>query len=168
MDGIPYEIERKFLIKYPKPEFLARCDDISTIEQTYLVPGERGGTERVRKRGREGAFVYTHTEKIRINDMRRVELEEEISREQYEGFLERADKSRSKIAKQRICYYYKEQMFEIDLFPFWQDRAIMEIELRDEKQAVSFPPELEIIKEVTSDRRYTNSSMAAAVPYEEL
>ena len=59
-------------------------------------------------------------------------------------------------------------MFEIDLFPFWEDRAILEIELQDEAQPVEFPPEIEILKEVTEDRRYTNSSMAKEIPQDRI
>ena len=32
--------------------------------------------------------------------------------------------------------------------------------------AADFPPEIEIIKEVTEDRRYTNSSMALSIPFD--
>ena len=61
---------------------------------------------------------------------------------------------------------YKGQCFEIDIYPFWKDRAVMEIELENENQAADFPPEIEIIKEVTEDRRYTNSSMALSIPFD--
>ena len=40
----------------------------------------------------------------------------------------------------------------------------MEIELADEAEAVALPPEIEIIKEVTRDRRYTNAALAKAIP----
>ena len=59
-------------------------------------------------------------------------------------------------------------MFEIDVYPFWKDRAIMEIELDDEGQEIVFPPEIQIIAEVTTDRRYTNSSLAKQVPYDSI
>ena len=59
-------------------------------------------------------------------------------------------------------------MFEIDVYPFWNDRAIMEIELDDEGQEIIFPPEIQIIREVTSDKRYTNSSLARQVPYDNI
>ena len=46
------------------------------------------------------------------------------------------------------------------LFPFWKDKAIVEIELADENCAVSFPPELKVIREVTEDEAYTNAALA--------
>ena len=42
---------------------------------------------------------------------------------------------------------YEGKEFEIDVYPFWQDRAVMEIELADEAETVALPPEIEIIKE---------------------
>ena len=59
---------------------------------------------------------------------------------------------------------YEGKELEIDVYPFWQDRAVMEIELTDEAEAVALPPEIEIIKEVTRDRRYTNAALAKAIP----
>ena len=162
-----YEIERKYLIRYPDRELLDNCAKKTEITQTYLQ--SRGGpTARVRKRGLDGTYVYTHTQKTRISDVKRIELEREISEEEYTRLLEDADRSRSVIHKTRYCLDYREQMFEIDIYPFWTDRAIMEIELDDEGQDILFPPFIEIISEVTSDKRYTNSSLARHVPYDSI
>ncbi len=159
-----YEIERKFLIEYPKKDVLERCTDISSIEQTYLKRTESGRSDRVRKRGSHGDYVYTHTRKTHISDMRRIEDESEISEVEYLEFLKTADPERSVIYKTRCCLEYKEQLFEIDVYPFWSDRAVMEIELEDEGQAVYFPPDIKILREITEDRRYTNSAMAKKIP----
>ena len=158
-----YEIERKYLIRYPDMKLLNSSADKTEITQTYLRTRD-GRTARVRKRGLDGAYVYTHTQKTRISDVKRIELEREISQEEYTRLLEDADPSRSVIHKDRYCLTYREQMFEIDVYPFWQDRAVMEIELADEAEAVRLPPEIEIIKEVTQDRRYTNAALAKAIP----
>lgn len=162
------EIERKFLIRYPGPEFFEACQDITDITQTYLQSGQKGRTARVRKRGRDGQFTYTHTVKERISDMRRVEIEREVSLEEYKELLKTADQERRVIYKKRCCIEYQGLLFEIDIYPFWQDRAVMEVELLDEEQQFAFPPQLEIIKEITADKRYTNSSLAKMIPQEEL
>lgn len=162
-----YEIERKYLIRYPDMELLNSRAEKTEITQIYLKTRD-GRTERVRKRGFDGAYVYTHTQKTRISDVKRIELEREISEEEYTHLLEDADPARSVIQKDRYCLAYREQMFEIDVYPFWNDRAIMEIELDDEGQEIIFPPEIQIIREVTSDKRYTNSSLAKQVPYDSI
>lgn len=159
-----FEIERKFLIRYPDCEWLFANSDVTEITQTYLLRPDPSRSARVRKRGRDGNYVYTHTVKQRISDMRRIEIEREISEEEYEELLKQADPKRNVIHKLRCCLPFRGQMFELDLFPFWTDRAILEIELKEESQPVEFPPELEILREVTGDRRYTNSSMAKEIP----
>ena len=160
------EIERKFLIRRPGAEWLETKAEGTDILQTYLVKGEKGLSGRVRKRSGKNETVYTHTEKRHISAMSREEYEREISEEKYRELLLQADPERRPIEKCRYVLMYKGQCFEIDLYPFWHDRALMEIELEDEAQEVDFPPEIEIIKEVTEDRRYTNSSMALNIPFD--
>ena len=162
-----YEIERKYLIRFPDRELLNSCSGKTEITQTYLVSRD-GRTARVRKRGLDGEYTYTHTQKARISDVKRIELEREISQEEYDRLLLDADPTRSVIHKTRYCLDYREQMFEIDVYPFWTDRAIMEIELESEEQEILFPPAVQIITEVTSDKRYTNSSLARHVPYDSI
>lgn len=166
IDG--FEIERKYLIRMPDPAFLAAHAAPSQIEQTYLRRPAPQVNARVRKRGREGAWVYTHTQKTRISDLRRIEDEREISEEEYRSLLSRADPERRTIRKTRWVLPYKGQDFEIDVFPFWEDRALLEIELEDETQPVELPPELEMIREVTGDGRYTNAALSLNIPFEDL
>jgi len=160
------EIERRFLIALPDEAFLegAQC---SQITQTYLTAPE-GTTERVRRRVYAERVVCTHTVKRRIGGIAREEREREISQQEYEALSLRADKQRRVIEKSRYCLEYKGQLLEIDIYPFWNDRAILEIELDDEEEAVFLPPELRVVKEISLDKRYTNSALALSVPEDEL
>ena len=159
-----YEIERKFLIQRPDDAWLeAKCRG-SHIIQTYLKSEAPGYNERVRRRAGKNGVVYTHTVKRRINDLRREEQERESSEAEYRALLQRADPERRVIEKRRYVLAYEGKAFEIDVYPFWQDKAVMEIELTDETETVKLPPEIEIIKEVTRDRRYTNAALAKAIP----
>ena len=161
-----FEIEKKYLISYPDESVLAQCR-CSEISQTYLK-GEEGTTERVRRRADENGCVYTHTVKRKLSDMRRIENESEISEEEYNELLRRRDEARRVIEKKRCVLDYKNQLFEIDLFPFWNDRAYMEIELTDESDSIELPPFVHIIKDVTADDRYNNSSLAVEIPMDEI
>ena len=162
------EIERKFLIRMPDIQWLETAAQAADIVQTYLEKGEKGLSGRVRRRSGKNGTVFTHTEKRHISSMRREEYEREISEEEYRQLLLLADPKRRPVEKRRYVLEYRGQNFEIDIYPFWNDRAIMEIELEDECQAVDFPPEIDIIKEVTEDKRYTNSSIAREIPVEDL
>ena len=49
---------------------------------------------------------------------------------------------------------------EIDIYEFWNDQAIMEIELESEDQVIDLPGFIEVIKEVTGDPAYYNGALA--------
>lgn len=162
---LPLEIERKFLIEYPDLGELERLSngDFSEISQTYLV-GEKGTSERVRARTRGGVTVYTHNTKIKLSSMKRIEFEDEVSEEEYLELLKRADTKCHTIEKVRYCVPYGGFIFEIDVFPFWQDKAFMEVEMPSEDTKVDLPSFVKIIREVTDDNRYTNHALAISLP----
>ena len=64
------------------------------------------------------------------------------------------------IRKTRYCLTYDNQYFEIDVYPFWKDKAIMEIELSNESAEIRFPDQIKVIREVTDDEAYKNASLA--------
>ncbi|MCR5636101.1 MAG: AAA family ATPase [Clostridiales bacterium] len=157
----PYEIERKFLIEYPDINWLENLPNCQRIEiiQTYLKT-LNGDEVRVRQRGIDGNYIYFQTTKRSINNMKRVEIERRLSKEEYLQLLMNADTTRRQIRKTRYCLTFGIQCFEIDIYPFWHDKAIVEIELSDVNDEIKFPKELKVIKEVTGDETYNNASLA--------
>lgn len=71
-----------------------------------------------------------------------------------------ADTSLKQIRKDRYCFIYKNNYVELDIYPFWSDYAIVEVELTSENQNVFLPSEIEVIKDVTEDKRFKNRSLA--------
>ena len=155
----PYEIERKFLIEYPNINWLNKnCKKLEII-QTYL--NSKNDEEiRVRQRGINGSYIYTQTIKKYITDIKRIEIEKRLSKDEYLNLIMEADNTKRPIRKTRYCLIYKNQYFEIDVYPFWNDKAIVEIELNNEDQEIKFPNQLKIIKEVTNDSKYKNISLS--------
>ncbi len=157
----PFEIERKFLIEYPdiqKLETQPNCRKVEII-QTYLKAKD-GEELRIRQRGEKGSYVYYRTLKRKVTGIKRIEVEERLTQEEYLHLLMDADPGMHQIRKTRYCLTYENQYFEIDVYPFWTDKAVAEIELRDESAAVSFPKEIRVIREVTDDEKYKNASLA--------
>ena len=115
---------------------------------------------RVRQRGLDGDYTYYLTTKRRISDVKRVEVEKRLSKDEYLRHLMDADPDCRPVRKDRYCLTYEGQYFEIDVYPFWQDKAIVEIELCDETTPIAFPPELRVIREVTDDPAYKNAALA--------
>ena len=159
-NGEPLEIERKYLIRYPDPGLLDKiCAGKADMHQVYLG-SEAGVSRRIRKVETAGRVEYWYNEKTRLSDTTRIERERIIREDEYNALLKEADADCSIIRKTRHYLYYGQFCFEIDVFPEWNDRAIMEVELENENADITFPDSIEIIKEVTSDRRYTNASLA--------
>ena len=157
----PYEIERKYLIEYPDIRWLESLPNCRRVEiiQTYLN-APAGEEVRVRQRGENGSYIYFQTTKRRVSDLKRVEIERRLSQDEYLRLLMDADTTKRQIRKTRYCLTYENQYFEIDIYPFWQDKAIAEIELSDENTDITFPKQLKVIREVTADESYKNASLA--------
>ena len=157
----PYEIERKFLIEYPDVAALEKLPNCQRVEiiQTYLTAPE-GEEIRVRQRGCDGNYIYIQTTKRKISDAKRVEVERRLTKDEYLGLLMDADPDCRPVRKTRYCLTYDNQYFEIDVYPFWNDRAILEIELRNEGDEIRFPKDIRIIREVTGDDSFKNASLA--------
>lgn len=155
---VPTEIERKFLIKRPtEGELWAHECVKSQIVQTYLKRNTPEVERRVRQRGIDGEFSYYYTEKKVQNKFCRDEVERKITKDEYLSYLIEGE---AILRKDRYCFFYENQYFELDIYPEWEDEAILEIELTQENQEVKIPDWITVIKEVTGDVKYTNASIA--------
>ena len=157
----PFEIERKFLIEYPDIDTLEKLPNCQRVEiiQTYLTAPE-GEESRIRQRGADGNYIYVQTTKKKITGVKRVEIERRLTKDEYLRLLMDADPDCRPIRKTRYCLTYDNQYFEIDVYPFWDHQAIVEIELKDENKEIRFPAEIKVIKEVTEDEGFKNASLA--------
>ena len=161
--GIPAgrEIERKFLVKAGfDPGSLPVVHRTFQIAQTYLKTDD-GSAARVRERRGQGAAVYSHTVKRTLEAGVREEHEHQISGREYVEYLTERDPGKRTVRKERRCFLWAGQYFELDTFI--EPRAgltLLEIELDDVEDEVNLPPFIEIVGDVTRDESYTNFSMA--------
>ena len=156
-----YEDERKYLIEYPNVkelENMSNCEKIEII-QTYLL-SDNNEEVRIRQRGKEGNYIYYKTIKKRISEAKKVETERRLTKEEYLNLLMNADPSYRQIRKTRYCLMYDKTYYVIDVYPFWKDRAIVEVDLKKEDENVVFPSFIKVIKDVTADINYEVYSLA--------
>ncbi|MBQ8615501.1 MAG: CYTH domain-containing protein, partial [Clostridia bacterium] len=161
----PLEIERKFLIKKPDLhllESLPNCQKVDII-QTYLN-SNNDEEIRIRQRGEVGSYIYTKTIKKKIKSATRQETEKRISQREYLTLLNNADINLHQIKKTRYCLMHDNRYYEIDIYPFSKTNAICEIELTDENEQFNLPEFIQLIKEVTNDKKYSNFSLAKKIP----
>ena len=154
------EVERRYLIEYPDTGWLKaqpHCEAVDIL-QAYLRLDPEEET-RLRRRGADGNYIFFETVKRDLSSTQRLETERRLSKEEFEALLQAADHPLM-LEKTRYCFMYENQYLEIDVYPFWDDKAIVEVEFCRELRDVKLPPELKVIREITEDPAYRNSALA--------
>ena len=156
-----YEIERKYLIEFPNLKELENMENCEKLEiiQTYLSSSNNEET-RIRQRGKDGNYVYYKTIKKRIDEFKRIEKEKRLSKEEYLSLLMEADPKCKQIRKTRYCLTHDKTYYQIDVYPFWNDKAILEVSSKNDKEKIDIPSFINVLKEVTTDERYKNYSLS--------
>ena len=95
------------------------------------------------------------------------EIEGEISSDRFNELSALAKKDCKPITKTRHTFVICGQLFEIDVYPSWHNTAIMETELTSRDQHVEMPRFIEIVREVTGNKAYSNASMSKEFPTED-
>ena len=95
-----------------------------------------------------------------VEGMKRIEMEERLSKNEYLELLMQADPDYRPIRKQRFCLSENGFYYNIDIYPQWEDKALMEIDLYDGSEQVVFPEGIEVIREVTGEPAFTNPAIA--------
>ena len=158
----PMEIERKYLISRPHLhtlEQMPNCERVDIV-QTYLKSDDPAEERRIRQRGSNGNYIYFMTRKRKGEGIKRIEIEERLSQEEYISLLVEADPACRQIHKERYCLSENGLYYEIDIYPEWKDKAMMEIELHSEDQEIVFPDHIDVIREVTDDPAFSNHELA--------
>lgn len=160
----PVERERKFLVsKFRLPRNLA-VQKI-TIEQHYLKSDEKDVEERVRKRGQDGSFVYYYTRKTPTKDKSiRLETERQITGYEYlKSIKNESNPDCQKIVKKRHCFLWNNIYYELDVIEIpkrHKSLTFLEIEMTDQNQELIIPKFIQIDREVTGEKRYSNFGLS--------
>lgn len=159
---VPLEIENKYLVEEMILNDIPVQYEVVNITQDYILPRKGFDQERVRKRGQHGiGHTYYHTRKRKIDSKKQAEVERRISESEYNLLLQEKDLEFKTIKKERACFIYKNQYFELDHFIEQKtDSWLLEIELTRENVKVDLPPFIKVKKEVTSDSKYSNYEIA--------
>ena len=140
------------------------------ISQTYLESNIKWVEERVRVRSIDWewhTYFYTKKEDIKWEKSNeRIETERIIDYREYETYKEMWI---SEISKQRFCFLYEWNYFELDSFDnnslFWKNEALLELEFTKDIDIknLQIPDFLEILKDVTFDDNYKNFNMSRSI-----
>ena len=170
MNGKHYEIERKYLIRYPDIGTLKAQKGVEQWEvvQIYLTVSQPGETRRIRQVVSNGEIKYYKTFKRHLSSVKNEEDEGEIDQMEYIRLSREQQPGCRPLNKTRYRIPYEGHVLEFDIYPFWDDRAIMEIELERENEGAALPDYVRVIRDVSGDLAYKNRSLAENVIYEEI
>lgn len=159
---VPLEIERKFLIGRADPAAFPVPVQKIFLEQAYIATAGEKIEGRVRKRAQGDACLFFETRKRAIKPGIRSEIEWPIDKTRYLNALAyERDPRFAVIRKERYCFAYKDQYFELDCFCEPHDGLwLLEIELTEQRQEILLPPFIDVVKDVTSDKQYYNRELA--------
>ena len=157
----PQEVWHKYLIAMPDVRALEKAYAASAIDmmQTYLTRANPNIVRRVRQQKNGGDYLYFYTEK-RTTGSGQWETEKPISEKEYIRYLMEGDTSLHTVHKTKYRFVYNGCRFEIDVYPFSQDRAIMRAALPENAPVLTAPPEITVLREVTGDPAYKNRQLA--------
>ena len=168
-DGKHCEIERKYLIRYPDIRTLKAQKGVQQWEivQIYLT-AEEGVTRRIRQVVEGGSIKYYKTFKRHLTTLACEEDEGEIDQLEFIRLSQQMQPGCKPLGKTRYRIPYQGHTLEFDIYPFWEDRAILEIELESENEGAAIPDYVRIIRDVSGDVRYKNRMLAEKVFNEEI
>lgn len=150
------EIERKWLITaVPEDIDLAECDP-QQIAQGYLSNSDEAAI-RVRKKGRK--YFWTVKKASTDHAAERVELETEITKEQFDIMW--PGTAGKRLEKTRYHIPFEDHTIELDVFAGDnKGRMLAEVEFSTTSAADIFEPPEWFGQDVTADKRFGNGSIA--------
>lgn len=157
----PTKIRKKFLVEIPDLNWLESLPNCRRVEiiQTYLRSKEDEEV-RIRQWGADSSYIFYMTRKKKDASGNTIKTERRLSQKEYLSRLMDADFSRRQICKTRYCLTHDTLYYEIDLYPFWENQAMVEVEVNYDDQELRLLGHLKVIREVTGDPRYTNTALA--------
>lgn len=163
----PRELRVKYLIKKPTKDALdmlkAFIRSEMKITQTYYRTNDVNQEMRVRKVSMNQGDRYFYAEKKMDLDGTIHKSERILSETEYYNYLADWNDNSVSLEKHRYCFKNNDGKYiELDVYDsFDTDKAMVEVEVSnmDEKNCITIPG-FEIIKEVTTDSRYSNYTIA--------
>ena len=155
---------KKYVIKKPGQLFLNSIGGKmhkTSIIQTYLLGPSSLVDRRIMQRGsKENGFKYYYIEKVTLNkDLNEQYVTETpIDKQAYRNLMTEADPQIPSSARTRYSFVWNDKYFEIDLYPFDHDYAILELD-SDLNPDGNLPP-FEIINEITNNQDYSSRILA--------
>uniref|UniRef100_K1QHJ3 NadR/Ttd14 AAA domain-containing protein n=1 Tax=Magallana gigas TaxID=29159 RepID=K1QHJ3_MAGGI len=129
------------------------------VQHYYLSSPSRKTQARIRRRGQNGNWTYTHTMRRQVQDSM-VEIRMSISEKDFNILHEQKDSKRHPIYKKRRCFLWNNQYFHLDIYKEPSPERCKGLILLETYTALKgddlpLPDFLEIEREVTGLTEYS-------------
>lgn len=157
--------KRKFLVRYlPDIKEFPKVQDFD-VQHDYLLSSNPQTQTRIRKRGQNEIFTYTHTERTKISN-ERVERIAQVNFREYQTLYRQRDSDHHPIYKTRRCFLSRGHYYQLDIYKEpWNKRCqnlvLLETYTTKEEEELELPGFLDIVKEVTDNPHYSMYYLSA-------
>ena len=156
----PMVEKRKFLVDMPDVQALKDRYGALPLDmmQTYLCVTNPNVERRIRQQENGENYLYFYTEKHFMPDGTKWDTEKPISEKAYIRYLMEGDSALHSVRKTKYRFIYEGCRFELDVYPFSADHAILFMYSNSADTPV--PPEVNVLREVTGHPAYKNRVLA--------
>ena len=150
-------VEKKYLISMPDVEQLMKnkqCRKVH-VKQHYIIDETKQEKEKIVLRRENNKNFY-----YKVVKKNKVKYSNSITADKYINKLEDENKKFYHIHKDRYYYIFDSRCIKIDVFPFWKDKAILEVDVLNDRENIKFPKFVHIIEDVTDNEAYKNYYLA--------
>lgn len=160
-ESMPARRRKKFLVELPDRAWLESLPNCRRVEivQNYLKSAEDEEI-RIRQWGAEGSYIYFMTRKRTDEKGNVMKTERRLTKGEYKTCLLHTDETRMQIHKTRYCLSNGTLYYEIDFYPFWENQAMVEVEMSEGVTQPWLLSQFKVLREVTEDPDYTNTALA--------
>ena len=150
-------VEKKYLINMPDVEQLIKhkqCRKVH-VKQHYIIDETKKEKEKIVLRRENNKNFY-----YKVVKKNNVKYSNSITADEYINKLENENNKFYHIYKDRYYYIFDSRCIKIDVFPFWKDKAILEVDILNDRENIRFPKFINIIEDVTKNESYKNYYLA--------
>ena len=164
---IPIDSYNKYLISMPNLERLEKdfYSKFSKVEitRTYLVKKDNCIERSVVRRGSDGEYAFYYMEKTHQDGFDEINVERRIDEKEYNMIIARDNGRLKELTKTRYGFVWNNKYYELDVFDFWKDRAILKVQHTNRRKDGEVPSIFKVLMDITNDESYTNYSLAQNV-----
>lgn len=160
---IPLQNKHRYLLSGSVSALTLRQNGIESVTLdiiTHYLLTDSQQEEWITRRGTaQDGYLYYHSTETSLDASQKIEIERRIDIYEYNNYLKRA--IGQPISKQRLCFIYQYQYFQLDIFDGANHGlTILEIESTYEQKQIIFPPVIKIIREITGEKELENHYLA--------